>query len=419
MNLFFTSLSIISSLFISLSNVNNVKNANLFRYNNNEIKTLIEDNSNLLYSSEEILALSYDSYINEFNDYIKVDSINVNDKSLINLKDYDSSYKVPSFSDVMYNRQFNFESSLNDENRIYYETFKEEDEDFDRYVNLNASKYTNLNPKLSYDHNVSTNKVSSLDELIMLLSSVGLNIEAITAFNASILTLSSAIKSFLIPLIGKTIAIGVATGALIAIVTIIVLYWEEITNIFQEIWDYFLNKFNSFKTIINLLFNDALKKVNTSYNSISAEIDGKEYIFSECKWNEQTRILNLVKKVQLDSEYIMLMTYISKIKFYFCTAFVNLEFCIKNRTHYYGYSSYTLLENVAKKLIISAGTGYTSDTPEIDSSFYDSKNLYYKHYHNCDDKGKRIETKPQVYSHSFFGNAYVIKSEGSTPVLYE
>lgn len=63
----------------------------------------------------------------------------------------------------------------------------------------------------------------------------------------------------------------------------------------------------------------------------------------------------------------------------------------------------------ARRLILEAGTGFTSNKPEINLKNLNIKNgdklpkFGFSHFHNYTAAGIRDNGKPQVYAHSFFG----------------
>lgn len=75
------------------------------------------------------------------------------------------------------------------------------------------------------------------------------------------------------------------------------------------------------------------------------------------------------------------------------------------KTHQLGFSSYTWYQNAARKLIIKAGTEYTSKNPELhlyDKSINNnSPKFAFKHFHNYTADGIRYENKFAKHSHSF------------------
>ena len=86
---------------------------------------------------------------------------------------------------------------------------------------------------------------------------------------------------------------------------------------------------------------------------------------------------------------------------------VTMDFCIKNKTHLSGFSSYTCYQNNARNLILKAGTGYTSEIQEL--HLYDGNNslkFAFKHFHNYTSVGLRDESSLAKRSHSFFGLLY-------------
>lgn len=413
-----------ASIFISISTNSSFKNSKIIENDQNYVSEVFvnDDMVNSLNFPYQTLEEAIYGYQNVFSSYLKVLSINVDDKTSINLSNYDSSYIVPSYQDIMFNRQINFESSLNSEDLTNYELLKENNEDFDKYVAMNYNKYTDLDPKTTYSHNDISPSSSVLSTGIgAILLKAGLGRTVITAFNASITTLKTALASLTVPFYGQVIASGIAIGALIAITSIIVLNWEQITTVFEEIKEYFKEEFNRLKTLIERFFSDCENKIRDSLKTSTELIGGTLFTFLTIKSTDvesHKRIMD-----ETDEDDILLMKSVNRESFEISFEKTNFAFCVSNKTHKDGYSSYTKKESKAKSLIIEAGTGYTSDEPEIDKSTHDGKLmvLFMYHYHNYEminEKIDRSENETYKKTHSFFGNLYHRINKGEDPTLY-
>lgn len=96
--------------------------------------------------------------------------------------------------------------------------------------------------------------------------------------------------------------------------------------------------------------------------------------------------------------------------------------CKLFKTHKQGLSSYTWYQNVARKLILEAGSGFTTPSPELHpNQMIPGVNILFKHFHNYKKglDGRLRKYKDNVAErnfskvHSFFGLGYWKPSSSS------
>lgn len=152
-------------------------------------------------------------------------------KSITQYKEeFDINYKAPSFQEVMYKNQVNLESFLGSSHLLKYENFRKQDYSFDRYVVLNSTKYSSLNVNTKYNHIVAASLSDGISGLTLILQNAGLGAVSIEAIVGAVTTLTSAVSTSWIPVIGGGLAIALAAGALIGLTVIIVQNWDNIKS---------------------------------------------------------------------------------------------------------------------------------------------------------------------------------------------
>lgn len=175
-----------------------------------------------------------------------------------------------------------------------------------------------------------------------------------------------------------------------------------------------LDQFSAFKDLINSLLKDVEAKVEDSSQVGTVIIGNKNLTFEQVNSNDLARHIALVKNVEWTNN-ILLMRYVGKYNFQIYPIPVTYNFCTTFKTHYNGLSSYTWYQNTARNLILEAGSGVTTPIPEMDA-YIASDMLVMKHFHNCQEyhgQISKIETTPQRWSHSFFGQLYYYPSSTS------
>lgn len=354
---------------------------------------------------EEILSRAIDGYKDQFADYIDITGLNVYEKESITLTNYNRNYVAPSYGEVMQNYQLKLEESLTPLDLDRYGDLRKKNPSFNDYVVLNKNGYKDLTITSKGNRAMS---VAVASTLVALLGGAGLTETAISAFTGAVGTLSTALSTSWIPIVGWALAVGLAIGALIALTVIIVQYWDEICSIYEEIKDWFLEEFETFSNLINSYFNDAKTKVNESANVGTVSVGAKIFNFQQVNSKDVVTQAAMVKKVRWTGD-VLLMQYVDSKGFQVSTETTTYEYCVSTQTHKQGYSSYTWYQNKARALIINAGSGLTKKEPEIDQSD-DSELIFMKHFHNCrkgaDGQPERIKEQPMHRTHSFFGQLY-------------
>lgn len=354
---------------------------------------------------EEIFSRAIEDYKEEFDSYINITALNVEDKEDVTLPNFDINYIAPTYGEVMYEYQLNLEASLTATQLKSYEDLRKAEYTFDKYVALNENKYTDLNVSTKYNHAVTSAVVTTA--LVGILSGAGLTQAAISAFTGAVGTLSAAISTSWIPIVGWVLAVGLAVGALIALTVIIVQYWDEICSVINEIKNWFLEQFNAFADLINSYFGDAVAQGEASTVSRREHIGDKDFEFIEVK---EAELADVCWKARRNSKVFLIP---KKLKGEHLDIAIGLpvdkKWCTKYHVLLKGYSTYTWYQNTARRLILEAGTGFTSNKPEIHLKNLSITNedklpkFGFSHFHNYTAAGIRDNGKPQVFAHSFFG----------------
>lgn len=396
---------------------------------------------------DEVFSRAIDAYKDEFKDYLDVTALNVQDKEAVNLPDFDVDYVAPEFYDVMYDYQTKLEASLTPLQLERYELLRKQDYSFDRYVTLNSIKFSNLNPSLKYIHDVkpvnptlpitpvnptlpgggsSTTRVAAVAtaEIIGILEGAGLAQKIINAFTACISTMTTGLSTSWIPFVGWALAVALITGALIALVVIIVKNWDKIKTAINDIKAWFLEQFSRFASLIESFFADAIAQGNESIISSTLELDGKIFTFSEVKTTDVAATVAIANQCRRKKDVLLIKSINAKGMQIDLVNSVNVDYCIKHQTHLNGYSSYTWYQNTARELILKAGSGYTSATPQLhlynkNKPDNHSPKYAFKHFHNYDAAGNRIEKPKDVRKvHSFFGLLYWTENDDGVGTVH-
>lgn len=373
---------------------------------------------------EEIFSRAIENYKEEFDDYINITALNVEQKELVALPNFDINYIAPTYADVMNEYQINLEASLTPIQLEKYDLLRQRDYNFDKYVALNQNKYLDLTIPPKYNHVTTMAVVTTA--LVGILSGAGLTQAAISAFTGAVSTLSAAISTAWIPIAGWVLAVGLAVGALIALTVIIVQYWDEICSVINDIKNWFLEQFNAFADLINSYFDDAIAQGEESTVAERQTIAGKEITWVDANMTRDVAI-SIATDLRRNSNDVLLMKNISfprtnEMNWWVPTAYVDVSFVTQNKlcqAPYY-FSTYTWYNNTAKKMLYDSTPSYSN------YGGYGYNNLVYhkftnmtravygwNHYH----VGKYNPTtgKASTYSnsdpihavHSFFGLTYI------------
>lgn len=353
----------------------------------------------------EIFCRAIEDYKEEFDDYINITALNVVDKEDVNLSNFDINYVAPTYGEVMYEYQLNLEASLATTQLQKYDDLRKADFVFDKYVALNQNKYLDLTIPPKYEHVTTMAVVTTA--LVGILSGAGLTQAAISAFTGAVGTLSTAISTSWIPFVGWVLAVALAVGALIALTVIIVQYWDKICSVINEIKNWFLEQFSVFSDLINSYFSDAVAQGEVSTVSRSEHIGDKDFEFVELK---EAALAEVCREGRRNSKVFLIPKKPKGEHLHIALGVpVNEQWCIDYKVLLKGYSTYTWYQNTARRLILNAGTGYTSSTPDLHLKNLNVENgdklpkFGFSHFHNYTAAGFRDNGKPQVYAHSFFG----------------
>lgn len=373
---------------------------------------------------EEILSKAIEDYKEEFDDYINITALNVEQKELVTLPNFDIDYIAPTYAEVMNEYQINLEASLTPIQLEKYDLLRQRDYNFDKYVALNQNKYLDLTIPPKYNHVTTMAVVTTA--LVGILSGAGLTQAAISAFTGAVGTLSAAISTAWIPIVGWALAVGLAVGALIALTVIIVQYWDEICSVINDIKNWFLEQFNAFDDLINSYFNDAIAQGEESTIAEREIIDGKEIVWKDANMTRDVAI-SIATDLRRNSKSVLLMKNISfprqnEMNWWIPTGYVDVDFVTKNKLceYPYYYSTYTWYNSTAKRMLFESTPSYSN------YGNYGYKNLVYhkftnmkyavygwNHYHvgKYDPIKQKAVTYPEeedIHSvHSFFGLTYI------------
>ena len=161
----FTIVSLTRSAAISktLESIKTVfKDESVILQNENEQNYLLLKNSNRLvkeaesYEEEEgeidneVLAEALEQFKVEIRNYIDITGLNVENKELINLPDFNPNYVPPTFGEVAYNVKVDMEARFDVVEYQQYQEIIRKSSAVDKFVSLAEVKYENLSPALNY-----------------------------------------------------------------------------------------------------------------------------------------------------------------------------------------------------------------------------------------------------------------------------
>lgn len=433
------------------------------------ILKLSNDSSHLSSLSNDplfVFTKALEGYKAQFDQYLDVTALNVEDKREVNLPDFNPSYIPPSYADVMYDYQSQLENKMSLSQFEKYEALRQKSYEFDKYVTLNATKYVDLNVKTKYQHTAINDPLlpggpkhdipllppignggmrppiqtmsatvavtAGLSGLAAILSSAGIVQSVISAFTGAVSTLTAAITSSWIPIIGLGIAIGLAIGALVALVAIIVTNWDAISRVIDKIKAWFLNEFSLFSSLINSYFADAEAKGKESTMVGRDVIGGKEIIW-QSKLIRTTADIAALEAIKKLSKTVFIMRNVKKqfdsqdgkyyLSFWWFDGVVTEDFVTANNIYDRGISTYTWFQNRARRMM-KEGTillerltynEYRKPYKIGYHSFFQTEKVSingFHHYHvfeTTGDNGKlefkkiRDSKGPISKAHSFFG----------------
>lgn len=308
--------------------------------------------------SKQILSEAINDYKKDLTKYINITALNVLDKEDVELPNFDINYNAPTFGEIMYQYQLNLESSLTPVQLKKYDDLRRGNFAFDKYVALNQNKYLDLTTPPKYEHITTMSVVSTT--LATILSGVGLTQAAISAFSGAVSTLSIAISTSWIPLIGWILAVSLAVGALIALSVIIIQYWDNICSVINSVKNWFLEEFNAFRDLIDSYFTDVVIQGEESKVAGREKIGNKNitWVSKIIKTGEAVTFLDLLRR---NNNSVVLMRNIKKfydsfdgnyyMSYWIFEELVTVDFVKDNNVYDLGVSTYTWYNNKAKDLM--------------------------------------------------------------------
>lgn len=413
---------------------------------------------------KEIFSKAFEGYSKQFDRYLNIAGLNAKDKSEISVPGFDPSYVPPTFADVMHDYQIKLVSSLDVTQSLKFDALRQKSSAFDKYATLNETRYSNLAVKPKYSHAIplpgdgvitqppkypgvpdigiengglkpmtspfsaSSASIAS-GGLVAILAASGLTQQAIAGFTGSVTALSTALTTSWIPFVGWALAVAIAIGALIALVVIIVLYWEQISKAIDDVKAWFLKEFSKFSSLIESFFSDAVAKGKKSEVVEEEWIGGRklEWVPTVIQTAEDAEFVEelknhldfalLIKKVKKQLNPINNKFYTS---FYSVNGFVPVQWVKDFNLYDFGKSTYVWDQITAEDMMRNGTLLLKNQKPNEDQyklvyhSFFinEPNNLTgFDHYHVYEfmkdsktyDKVKHNRIKE---AHSFFGPLY-------------
>ena len=391
--------------------INNSKEQIVENFN----KTIKKANNTQDELSEEDLEMFTSAFENvkiNLSEYLDITGLNVENKESITLPNYNINYIAPTYTEAYSDIHSDMISSFDTESLESYEEFRMADYDVDKFATVAENNFinTSISPKYAHPTYVKPayNPNSIQNRMTALLTSIGLAATAIyVLIGCSETLVATAPIAWCYP-----VSVPVTTTALLGIVTVILLNWGIICQVFDALIDLFIECISRLASLIEDFFAWVSEQVKSWSVAGSRTIGDKTFEFTEIKTMDVAGTIAIINKCRRSSD-VYLMQYVGSESFQIAlTMPVTEDFCVKNKTHNLGISSYTWYQNTARRLILNAGTGYTTTAPELhlyndgDDDGRKSPHFAMKHFHNYDMYGVRVESSPQHWCHSFFGMLY-------------
>lgn len=377
--------------------------------------------------SEEDLRMfesAFESAKLSLSDYLDITGLNVENKDSISLPNFDEDYVVPTYTETYSSVHLDMVNSLDSESLETYEGFRKSNYNVDSFATIAENYFvdTSISPKYAHPTYVKPayNPNSVPNRMNSLLTSVGLAATAIYVLVGCAETLiSTAPIAWCYP-----VSVPVTTVALLGIVVVVLLNWNIICEVFEALINLFVECISRLASLIEEFFVWVSKQIAVSSVAGTRTVGDKTFEFTEVKTNDVAGTITIINKCRRSAN-VYLMQYVGSKSFQIALGTpVTESFCVKNKTHNLGLSSYTWYQNTARRLILNAGTGYTTTAPELhlydESSDEGKKSPHFamKHFHNYDVYGNRVETSPQHWCHSFFGMLYYTENNDGIGTLH-
>ena len=414
--------SIISFFFLVTNTSKPIANANNINNLKNEGTKIALKLANSLSDEtdtddpNEIFSRALNRYLDDFDSYLNITGLNVFDKKDITLPNFDINYVPSPYYTIMNDYELNFQNQMSHEELSKYNNLRRENAYFDKHITLIETKYRDLKVQPKFNPNIDI-EIPFIDHtrsiaLTTILAGAGLSEAIISAFTGCTTALSSALATSWIPIVGWAIAVGIVTGALIALTVIIVQNWESIRLIIIDIKMWFLQEFAMFAQWINSFFADATAKGQESTLAREVEAGGKTLSFydvvvdavflskivDDCRRNNNIWLLghigNAVNEV--------------REHWWICYDKVSEDFVTSNKLYDLGICTYTWYNNIAKRMMANGSIKINGDyTLLIYERTIDQGDVFgWNHYHLGERNGdavEKIDERPWRWAHSLFG----------------
>jgi hypothetical protein len=315
----------------------------------------------------------------------------VNRNNVINLDEY-SYFK---YADIEYSTRKNVSTTILERTRIT-EALKASksvinDLTLEEKIKLYEISQTDENTKAFYrfvttselDNEFTDNYLAkdikmSVGAITSVLSATGLASSIISVIAGAFSTMVAAIPW---PIIGWIIA----AAALIAL-TIIIIYWSYIEQVFISVTNYFINAAKKFASGVADIFNTIKQKALTSVITMTATINGTLVNFRAISQG----LVNTLNNA-LNGDYLLVAAPVSTLPIQVSLLTFTQAQIIP--MYYLGYSSYTVKQSNALSSISNA---YPTGIPYFEVDNTGITKLY--HYHT------RVNNVKIPLLHSFWGN---------------
>ena len=366
------------------------------------------------YEYEDVVELAFDELIGALSNYINIYGLNVTEKESITIPEYNPDYVLPDIEDMIPEvYENNFEDFGSEEIQTLEER-RQANRHFDHYygviedhfedVEIDDDDGTIIHPKYGHPH-YSHNPNDPIIALGVLLAGLGVASGYIVAMQAAGATLvATAPVAWFLPY-----SVPVTLAALATITIVIIAIWPLICEVIQAIINLFILMIAALAYIIVQFFEWVLTQVTVSSTAGAQTIGNQTFEFVEVRTNDVAKTISIVEASRRKYD-VFLMQYVNNDSFQIALGTpVTESFCVTYQTHTLGLSSYTWYQNVARRLIINAGSGVTTAVPELDVG--GSLPFGFKHFHNYEYIPgttilQRSDNEHLHRTHSMFGLLY-------------
>lgn len=407
---------------------------NIKNLTNNHSTTYTEDLS-------EIFSRALTNYCDTFDNYIDIRAINVCDKTMVNLPNFDPDYVPPTFSEILYDYHLDMIESFSYDDFDNFESLREVSFELDQFSTLNENGYLDLEAPLKYDHSGFDNVFNpdpivpppfidpvfpfnpinpdSMNLEINSVSVVGLNVlfagiseTAMVGISAATGAIGVALSSTSIPIVGWVIAVAILVAALIAITVIIVENWDVIKENIGPIENWYATEFPIFESHIDTYFDDVYDKGKETTIIEKVQIGSSYYDVISQKYASIKAMYAAFSMFEDNYEDVMVYRDAGKSNNIFYMNQIDgchdERFVVQNKIYDLGYSTYTFSADKTRRMMMEGCTLNSYSTPNCSfivmldylSDHVAPRGFNHYHYTTVDEDGV-VDTKRTVIKTSF------------------